>query len=97
MIKDNSRISTSNHENIQTWASSKRLRPTQLKRFNKENILDRLRFRFPNEQHPDEEDLTWETFFDVFDQEQLEFVMEDIADEAVENVNLYEFRPREAY
>lgn len=97
MIKDNRRISTSSHEDIQTWATSKRLRPTQLKRFDKENILDRLRFRFPDEQHPDEEDLTWETFFDIFDQEKLDFVMEDIADEAVENVNRYEFRPREAY
>jgi len=97
MIQDSSRISTSNHEDIQTWATSKQLRPTQLKRFDKENILDRLRFRFPDEQHLYEEDLTWEFFFDVFDQEQLEFVMEDIADEAVENVNRYEFRPREAY
>ncbi|MEM9888045.1 MAG: hypothetical protein AAF849_19270 [Bacteroidota bacterium] len=97
MIQDNRRISTVNHKDIQTWASSTKMRPVQLRRFKDETIIDRLKFRFPEERYPDEEDLAWDTFFDIFDQEQLEFVMEDIADEAVEHTNVYEFRPRGAW
>ena len=97
MINDKSKITTSNHDDIKSWATAFKARPTQIKRFADENILDRLKFRFPDELYPDEEDLEWETFFEIFDREQLNFVMEDVADEAVEKVNVYEFRPREAY
>ncbi|MEM0991765.1 MAG: hypothetical protein AAGI49_01970 [Bacteroidota bacterium] len=97
MIKDNRRISTVKHEDIQTWASSTQMRPVEIKRFKDENIIDRLKFRYPHERYPNEQDLEWDTFFDIFDQEQLEFVMEDVADEAVEEVNVYEFRPRGAW
>lgn len=99
MIKDKSRISTSSHEDIQSWATSTQMRPTRIKRFKSETILDRLKFRYPHEKYPNEEDLEWGTFFDIFDQENLEFVFEDIADEAIENrnSNIYELRPRKAY
>ncbi|MEM1324972.1 MAG: hypothetical protein AAGI23_03410 [Bacteroidota bacterium] len=97
MITDRSKVSTSNHDDIKSWATAFEARPTQIKRFESENILDRLKFRFPDESYPDEEDLEWDIFFEIFDREQLNFVMEDVADEAVERANVYEFQPREAY
>lgn len=97
MIKDTTRVSTINHEDVKTWADTYDARPTQIKRFADETILDRIKMRFPEERYPNEEDLSWDTFFDIFDREQLEFVMEDIADEAVENPNRYQFQVRKAY
>lgn len=100
MINDKSKvgtIATSSHDDIKSWATAFKARPTQIKRFDSENILDRIKFRFPEDEYPDEEDLEWDTFFEIFDRERLEFVMEDIADDAVECTNVYEFRPREAY
>ncbi|MEM9990571.1 MAG: hypothetical protein AAF738_02340 [Bacteroidota bacterium] len=97
MINNGMRVSTINHEDVKTWASTHNMRPTRIKRFKDESILDRIKMRFPEERYPTEEDLSWDTFFEIFDQEQLEFVMEDIADEAVENPNRYQFQPRKAY
>ncbi|MCO6479953.1 MAG: hypothetical protein J5I94_25170 [Phaeodactylibacter sp.] len=95
MIRDGNRIATVDHKDIQTWAEARNARPVRLKRFESEQITGRVRFRFPEDEFPDEEDLSWEEFFDIFDRERLEFVFEDIADEAVEEGNLYQFRPRE--
>ena len=95
MLEDKSHVSTFDHEDIKSWAEARDARPTRLRRFESENIHDRLRFRFPDEHFPDEEDLDWEEFFDIFDTSQLEFVFEDIADEAIENGNQYQFRPRD--
>ncbi len=94
MIRDGNRIATVDHKDIQTWAEARNARPVRLKRFEGEQITDRVRFRFPEDEFPDEEDLSWEEFFDIFDRDRLEFVFEDIADEAVEEGNLYQFRPR---
>ena len=95
MLRDKSHVSTIDHEEIKSWAEAREAKPTQVRRFDSENLQDRLRFRFPGEQFPDEEELEWEEFFDIFDTSQLEFFYEDIADEAVEEGNLYQFRPRE--
>lgn len=94
MIQDNSKVRTVNHEDIKSWAEARNVRPTGLRRFSQENLQDRLRFRFPDERFPDEDDLEWDTFFDIFDTSELEFVFEDIADEAVEEGNIYQFEPR---
>ncbi|MCB0587586.1 MAG: hypothetical protein KDD06_19995 [Phaeodactylibacter sp.] len=95
MINDNSRIATVDHEAIQSWAEAREARPARLSRFEDEQVPGRIKFRFPGDDYPDEEGLSWDEFFDIFDRERLEFVFEDIADEAVENGNLYQFRPRE--
>lgn len=95
MLKDKSHIATINHEDIKSWAEVRRARPVQLRRFDEETYMDRLKFRFPGEEYPDEEDLEWDEFFEIFDTYRLEFVFEDIADEAVENGNLYQFSPRQ--
>lgn len=94
MLQDKSHVKTIDHEDIKTWADTRQARPVRLRRFDDETISERVRFRFPEDEYPDEEDLTWEEFFDIFDRSRLEFVFEDIADEAVENRNLYQFRPR---
>ncbi|MDX1667317.1 MAG: hypothetical protein R3350_08810 [Saprospiraceae bacterium] len=94
MLKDKSHVSTVDHDEIKSWAESRKARPVQIQKFEGENILDRVKFRFPSERFPEEEDLTWEQFFEIFDEERLEFVFEDIADEAVEDQNIYQFRPR---
>ncbi len=95
MLNDKSRIATVDHKEIQSWAEASERRPVEVLDFEGEHLHDRLRFRFPAERYPGEEDLSWETFFDIFDRERLEFVYEDIADEAVEAGNTYQFRPRE--
>ena len=94
MLQDKSHVKTIDHEDIKTWADTRQARPVRLRRFDNETITERVRFRFPKDEYPDEEDLTWEEFFDIFDRSRLEFVFEDIADEAMENRNLYQFRPR---
>ncbi|MCO6490704.1 MAG: hypothetical protein J5I98_19970 [Phaeodactylibacter sp.] len=94
MIRDNNRIATVDHEDIQSWAEARRARPVRLKRFENERVGDRIKFRFPGDEYPDAEDLSWDEFFDIFDRERLEFLFEDIADEAVESGNLYQFQPR---
>jgi hypothetical protein len=94
MLKDKSRIATVDHKLIKSWAEARNARPTQLKRFENEQITDRIRMRFPDDRFPDESDLEWEEFFDIFDTNELEFVFEDIADQAVEQGNLYQFQPR---
>lgn len=94
MLKDDSRIKTIDHEDIKTWAETRQARPVRLRRFDDESITERVRFRFPEDEYPGEEDLTWEEFFDIFDRSRLEFVFEDVADEAVENRNIYQFNPR---
>ncbi len=95
MKRDGSHVSTYEHEDILSWAEAREARPVEVRNFNAERIQDRVRFRFPGEEYPDEEDLEWDQFFDIFDREQLEFHFEDIADEAMENRNLYQFKPRE--
>jgi|UPI00059188C5 hypothetical protein len=94
MKRDGSRISTHEHEDILSWAEAREARPVEVRNFDGEKINDRVRFRFPGEEYPDEADLEWDQFFDIFDREQLEFHFEDIADEAMENRNVYQFRPR---
>jgi len=94
MLDDRSTIATVDHDEIKSWAEASDRRPVQVRDYTGENLYDRLRFRFPDERHPGEEDLSWDTFFDIFDREKLEFLYEDIADEAVEDGNLYQFRPR---
>ncbi|MCB0578597.1 MAG: hypothetical protein KDD10_04730 [Phaeodactylibacter sp.] len=94
MIRDNNRIATVDHEDIQSWAEARRAQPVRLRRFEGERVESRIKFRFPEEEYAGEEDLSWDEFFDIFDRERLEFVFEDIADEAVESGNLYQFQPR---
>lgn len=94
MLTDKSHVKTIDHEDIKSWAEARQARPVQLRRFGQETYMDRLKFRFPGEEYPDEEDLSWEEFFDIFDSYRLEFVFEDLADEAVEEGNLYQFTPR---
>ncbi|MCB0566006.1 MAG: hypothetical protein KDD01_16670 [Phaeodactylibacter sp.] len=94
MIRDKSRIATVDHKDIQSWAEARSARPVRVKKFESERIQDRVRFRFPEDEYPGEKDLSWDEFFDIFDRSRLEFVFEDIADEAVENGNIYQFQPR---
>ncbi len=97
MLKDKSKLSTiatASHDEIKTWAEARQARPTRLRQFEGEIPAEHIRFRFPGETFPDEEDLSWGEFFDLFDRNQLEFHYEDIADEAVEEGNLYQFKPR---
>jgi hypothetical protein len=97
MLKDKnslSSIATISHEDIKTWAEARKARPTRMRRFEEEPLEKRLRFRFPDEEYPDEEDLSWQEFFDIFDRDRLEFYFEDVADEAVEQGNVYQFKPR---
>ena len=97
MLEDNSHvatIATTNHEEIKEWAETRKARPVQVLRYRDETVPERVRFRFPKDKYTDEEDLSWEEFFEIFDQSRLEFVFEDVADEAVENKNTYQFRPR---
>ncbi len=98
MLKDKSKLSsiaTVSHDDIKSWAEAREARPTRLRRFEDESLEKRLRFRFPDEQYPDEEDLSWQQFFEIFDRDRLEFFFEDVADNAVEQGNTYQFRPRE--
>jgi len=94
MLRDKSKIATVDHDEIKSWAEAREARPTQIRKFEGEQITDRIRMRFPDDRFPEEEDLKWEEFFDIFDTNQLEFVFEDIADDAIEEGNLYQFQPR---
>jgi hypothetical protein len=94
MRRDGSHVSTHEHEDILSWAEAREARPVEVRNFNAETVKDRVRFRFPGEEYPDESNLEWGQFFDIFDREQLAFHFEDIADEALENRNTYQFRLR---
>lgn len=97
MLKDDSHvatITTIDHDEIKEWAETRKARPVQVIRYRDETVPERVRFRFPEDKYPDEEDLSWDEFFEIFDHSRLEFVFEDIADEAVEDRNTYQFRPR---
>ncbi len=94
MIRDKSTVRTFKHEDIKSWAEAREARPVQVRNFEGERVTDRVRFRFPSESFPDEEDLSWNEFFEIFDESKLEFVFEDIADDAVEQGNVYQFEPR---
>lgn len=97
MLKDKSHVSTiitAEHEDIKEWAETRQAKPVRVRRYNDETISESVRFRFPEDKYPDEEDLSWEEFFDIFDRHRLEFVFEDVADQAMEQRNLYQFRPR---
>ena len=94
MIRDGSSVSTHAHEGIKSWAEARNARPVRVRNFEAEQPHQQVQFRFPEEQYAGEEDLEWEEFFDIFDRSQLEFHFEDIADDAMEQRNTYQFRPR---
>ena len=97
MLEDKSHVSTvitAEHDDIKDWAEVRKARPVRQLRFEDETVSETVRFRFPEDKFPNEEDLTWEEFFEIFDRNRMEFVFEDIADEASENKNVYQFRPR---
>lgn len=95
MIEDGSHVSTYEHEDIKSWAEARKARPVRVRNFDGEPVHKQVQFRFPDEIYPGEEDLKWDEFFDIFDREQLEFHIEDIADEAMDQRNTYQFRPRQ--
>ena len=94
MIRDGSRVSTHAHEDIKSWAEAREARPVRVQNYEAEQPHQQVQFRFPTDQYAGEEGLEWDEFFDIFDREQLEFHFEDIADEAMENRNIYQFQPR---
>lgn len=96
MIKDGSHVSTYAHEDIKSWAEAREARPVRVDNYKAQPVHKQVLFRFPEERYTGEEDLEWDEFFDIFDREQLEFHFEDIADDAMEQRNTYQFRPRQA-
>lgn len=67
---------TTNHDEIKKWAEKRNGKPAKVKGTeNGNNAL--LRINFPGYAEENLEDITWNEFFDIFDQNNLDFLYQD--------------------
>jgi hypothetical protein len=70
---------TSNHEEIKKWAEERGGVPSKIKNTGKDEDEGVLRVHFP--QHSDNDDrfeeISWEDFFENFDENELDFLYQD--------------------
>lgn len=82
---------TKDHDEIRKWAEARGAKPAQVKGTGKKDEPGILRFEFPNApSHNDSklEPISWEEFFEKFDENDLELVYQDkTADGEASNFN----------
>lgn len=67
---------TTNHDEIKKWAEKRNGKPAKVKGTENENNA-LLRINFPGYAEENLEDITWNEFFDIFDQNNLDFLYQD--------------------
>ncbi|HET9467143.1 MAG TPA: hypothetical protein VFO48_01980 [Vicinamibacterales bacterium] len=70
---------TTDHAKIRRWAEARNGRPARVHGTNEPDDAGVLRIDFPQEKDEDEEleEITWEEFFEKFDEKRLAFVYQD--------------------
>jgi hypothetical protein len=70
---------TTDHEQIRRWAEARNGRPARVQGTGEANDAGLLRIDFPEDQDEDEglEEITWEEFFEKFDEKKLAFVYQE--------------------
>jgi hypothetical protein len=67
---------TTNHETIKSWAEKRGGRPATVKRTEEDHEPGLLRLEFDNDEAA-LEDISWEEFFEKFDEKDLAFLYQD--------------------
>jgi hypothetical protein len=70
---------TTDHEKIRRWAEARNGRPARVQGSGEGNDAGLLRIDFPEDQDEDEglEEITWEEFFEKFDEKRLAFLYQE--------------------
>lgn len=72
---------TSDHETIRKWVEERSARPTRVKRTGSRDDPGLLRIDFPGYGGEEElEEISWDEFFDKFDEKGLEFLYQERTD-----------------
>jgi hypothetical protein len=78
MAKTSESKRTDDHETIRKWAEERDARPSRVKSTASDGDTGILRMDFPGYSGADElEEISWDEFFDKFDQENLEFLYQE--------------------
>jgi hypothetical protein len=70
---------TTDHEKIRRWAEARNGRPARVQGTGEGDDAGLLRIDFPEDQDEDEglEEITWEEFFEKFDEKRLAFLYQE--------------------
>lgn len=78
MAKASGSKRTDDHETIRKWAEERGAKPSRVKSTGSDNDIGILRMDFPGYSGADElEEISWDEFFDKFDEEGLEFLYQE--------------------
>jgi hypothetical protein len=81
MAKASESKRTDDHETIRKWAEERDARPSRVKSTASDGDTGILRMDFPGYSGADElEEISWDEFFDKFDEENLEFLYQEQTD-----------------
>jgi len=75
-MADNESKTTTNHSEIQKWAEEREGKPSIVKNTGK-NGGGLLRINFPGYAEDNLEDISWDEFFKIFDENELEFLYQE--------------------
>ncbi|MEQ8820709.1 MAG: hypothetical protein RLY93_10720 [Sumerlaeia bacterium] len=68
---------TTDHTTIRKWAESRKGQPAAVRRTGRDEDPGLLRIRFSDERSDDLEAVTWDEWFDKFEESKLAFVYQD--------------------
>jgi hypothetical protein len=68
---------TTDHEEIKRWAEDRGGRPSTIKGTGEKNDAGLLRINFPGYKEANLEDITWDEFFEKFEEKKLAFIYQD--------------------
>jgi hypothetical protein len=77
MAKRGESLHTRDHQTIQKWASKRKATPATVPGTEHDDHLGVLRFDFPGFGGADLAEVSWEEWFDTFDERDLEFVYQE--------------------
>jgi hypothetical protein len=76
-MEDKQSKAVTDHRKIRQWVESRNGQPAQVKGTHQQGEIGMLRIDFPDGQDENLEPITWDEFFDKFEEENLAFLFED--------------------
>lgn len=77
MSAEGKSMTTTDHNKIKTWAEKRGARPSKVKGTGSKNDPGLLRLNFPGYSESSLEDISWEEFFEKFDEKNLVFLYQE--------------------